>query len=352
MAWVALAAWLPGLVAAQQVSAPTYPEEPNWQTVCTAAVAQPLPEAAARMAAEATPPPAHWSGFPVDGCDSEAAYYGFGKPPDYAAALRCAYRQRMYPDPSVGDSFKGPGTLAMLYANGYGVARDYGLALRFACEVGQMAAGAEMEGRIGRLEALRAGKLAPAKPFDLCDDATSGEMAGACEEHDQNFADAGRARRLAAVRARLPVAARGRLPALEAAETAFETARGKHEMDRSGTAARAFAQEDRGRLRDQFLINLQRFASGNLPAASGTDRARAREELENALAAVRSMPPPATSAEVQPQGVAVTEEAWEQLFAAWLRFLPVASPGLSQNAAATELLRLRTHQLRSLVPTG
>ena len=305
------------------------------------------------MAAEATPPPAHWTGFPVDGCDAEAAYYGFGKPPDYAAALRCAYRQRKYPDPSFGDSFKGPGTLAMLYANGYGVARDYGLALRFACEVGQMAAGAEMEGRIGRLEALRDGKLAPTKPFDLCDDATSGEMAGACAEHDQNFADARRTRTLDTIKARLPAAARERLPALEAAEAAFESARGKHEMDRSGTAAGAFMLWDRGKLRDQFLIDLQRFASGNLPAASGSDRTRARGELENALAAVRGMPPPAMSvlsSAVQPQGVATTQQAWERLFAEWLKFLPAAYPGLSQDAAATELLRLRTHQLRSLAP--
>ena len=42
--------------------------------------------------------------------------------------------QLAHPQETVGNMFYGPGVLTMLYANGLGVSRDYGLAIRFACE--------------------------------------------------------------------------------------------------------------------------------------------------------------------------------------------------------------------------
>lgn len=335
------------------------PDEPNWKAVCSQALKLSLPETAAHLDERVAPPPASilakTYAFPVDGCDESAAYYGYGEPagsPDYEGALTCGYLQRKYPEQSAGDPFQGPGVLSMLYANGYGVTRDYALAIRFSCE-NTWAADAEMEERIGRLEALQAGRLKNAKPFDLCDDATSGLMGGACELVQQKQADVGRTRRLAALRAQLPPRAQAMLPSLQAAETAFEQTRKKREYaGGGGTGAAGFVLEDQGQLREQFVINLERFARGNVPRASGIDRRQADAALARAYAAVQAAPVAPYPGAVQPQGVAATQQAWRALFAAWMQFVPVAYPGLSAEAAAVELDRLRMHQLQKLTPAN
>lgn len=363
---VCITAWaLPGL--AQQAGAGAgggLPDEPNWRAVCAEVVQAPLPSAAQALADAAARQPvaANLPAFPLDGCDAEAEYYGYGGPgaggpnfhlhPRYAAALKCGYLQREHPTPQFGDSFEGPGVLAMLYANGYGVPRDTTLALRFACEV-KLAAGAEMEGRIGRLEALRDGKLPKKPPFDLCDDATSGGMGGHCEEIAQNLADSGRRRRLAVAQAKLPARAQAMLPGLEQAERTLEQVRGTQEYTGGGgSGAGGFRLLDQGQLREQFVINLERFAKGDLPAASPAERRKTEAELARVYAAAETAPVETYPGAVQPQGVAATQEAWRRLFAEWMRFVPVAYPGLSVGAVAVELERLRTHQLLKLSPAG
>ncbi len=148
------------------------PEEQNWRAVCKVALVEPLPTAAAQLAEAAR----HDQDAPSH-CDEQTAYYGFGHAPNYAQARRCAYLQRSKQWNTPGDWVEGPGTLTMLYANGYGVPRDYHLAIRFACELdARGVAQAETQARIGRLEALRDGKFSQQKPLDLCDDAMSGVM--------------------------------------------------------------------------------------------------------------------------------------------------------------------------------
>lgn len=111
------------LLPSAQIQLP--PAEKNWKQVCQRAVAVALsPHTFAHPRSE------NW----LRHCDSEALYYGFAAPPDFPAALQCAYYERAHPKPSMGDPFYGPGVLMMLYANGKGVPRDYDLAIRFACE--------------------------------------------------------------------------------------------------------------------------------------------------------------------------------------------------------------------------
>ncbi len=305
---------------------PEYSEEPNWQALCAGAVATPLPAAAAAIALAARVESAPAAGE----CNEQALYYGFGKPPDYEAALRCAYRHRAHPDSRTGGFLDGAGTLAMLYANGKGVARSYDLAIRFACELDSRG-GQNTEQRIGRLEALRDSNPPSAALFDLCDGQMSGAMGAYCSDLDGKKADVGRARRIQAIEKRLPERARAMLPNLQAAETAFEQARLRGEYTGGGGSGSAgFALDDQGRLREQFVINLERFGEGKLPRATAADRDRAERKLSDASGAAQS--------------------AWQSLFQEWMRFVPIAYPNLSQDAAATELIRLRIHQLARAAP--
>jgi hypothetical protein len=144
----------------------------------------------------------------------------------------------------------------MLYANGRGVPRDYNLAIRFACE-NTWAGDTEMELRIGHLEQLT--------NFDLCDDATSGLMMGACEFIHRQFSAADRRRELDLISATWSAQVKEAFKSLAAAEDDFVSARSGNEVDRSGTGREAFSLEEEGRLRDQFPINLRFFAHGEVP---------------------------------------------------------------------------------------
>ncbi len=316
------------------------PEEKNWKEICARATAAPL----------ATPSFAHVAPeSELQHCDSTALYYGFDHAPDPAAALQCAYYERAHPRPSEGDPFYGPGVLSMLYANGRGVERNYNLAIRFACE-NTWAAEAEMELRIGHLEHLR-DTNASASNFDLCDDATSGLLEGACESVQQQFADAKRRKELDAILARWPPGVKAAFQSLDAAEEAFVKARTRNEVDLSGTGRAAFALEEQGRLRDQFLINLQRFAKGDIPSASAADYSDVDHKLNAVYQHIQHAPETAWQyGTIKPPGIRDTELAWLKLRDAWVEFGRLAYPHLSADTVRTQIARLRLHQLQSLDP--
>ncbi len=319
-------------------------DEPDWQAVCSRVLATPLPPGAATLARSASDKPALAFGQ----CDEQALYYGFSESPNYQAALQCAYRHRAHPDAPSNSSLEGAGTLAMLYANGDGVPRDYALAIRFACEVGNRG-GSNAAERIGRLEALRDGKLPSGTTFDLCDEQMSGAMGAYCSDLSEKQADVGRARRIAVIKAHLSQEAQTMLAALQADENAFEQARVKGEYPGGGgSGSVGFALDDQNKLREQFVINLERFSTGKLPKASPADRQLAQRELDAAYAAALAVPrdPNAPFGNPTVNGIKATQGAWETLFEQWMRFVLVAFPDLSPDAAATELLRLRIHQVK------
>lgn len=321
------------LSLALHAQAPAYfPGDPNWKQVCAQAVATPLPPEVASPRAASAPD-----------CDAQALYYGFQAAPDYPAALACAARLREKAPGDLGSS----GILAGIYANGDGVPRNLPLALRFSCELSGTAAVAETSSRIERLEAMESGKLPASTRFDLCDDATSGMMMGWCTAKEESIDDASRAQRITAIRAKLPPAALAMLPSLQAAETRFENARIRGEYQGGGGSGSAgFALGDQNLLREQFVRNLESFASGKVPHATAAQKAEARHQLDEA--ARNALARPDSPGEFTHTGIVATQKAWQQLFDAWMRFVPVAFPHLPPDDAATELLHLRMHQLKRL----
>src|SRR5262245_63805038 len=105
----------------------------------------------------------------------------------------------------------------------------------------------------------------------MCDDITSGLNMGKCENVHQRFADADRAKKVSAITAKLTRSQRQLYDRLYSAEDNFEIVRVNNEIDLSGTARAMFALSDRGKLRDQFLINLQRFSKSDIPQATAED---------------------------------------------------------------------------------
>lgn len=321
--------------ATAQQSQETPPED-NWESICKSVKAQPLqlPTLTGPLTAEQ-----------LAKCDEQILYYGMTGKPNYAAALQCGLWQRAHPQPEIGNMFYGPGVLTMLYVNGRGAPRNYDLAIRFACE-NTWTAPAEMSYRIGHLEQLRR-TAATTSSFDLCDDITSGLSQGACTALESRKLLVRRNARIDAERAKLPPAAQQMLPALQKAESAFEQARSRNEVDLSGTARAAFAINEEDMLADQFLINLQRFAKGDIPPAGAAELAQLDGRLNTAYQTLQRAPTDEGST-ITAAGIRETERTWLKLADAWVAFARVAYPQLSETAVRAQLIRLRLHQLISL----
>lgn len=318
----------------------TYKSEDRWEEVCRKVQAEPL-----------QPPVLTGPLLTVElqKCDETAFYYGLGQDPNYPAALQCGWYERAHPQNTTANMFYGPGVLSMLYANGFGVKRDYGLAIRFACEI-DWASPAEHAGRIGHLEHLRDTKSI-ASNFDLCDDITSGLSQGQCAEIDARKGDAKRADKLQRIESSLPPGAQSIFSELQRAEAAFEDARISNEIDMTGTARNMFAITDRTRLRDQFLINLDRFGRSDVPQASKEDLAKLDQQLNDVYRQIQEAPADAwQNTTVTPAGIRDTERAWLQLADAWMKFAAAAYPKLSPERVRAQLIRLRLHQLQRLAP--
>jgi uncharacterized protein YecT (DUF1311 family) len=316
-----------------------YQAASNSEEVCKAALTWPLPPE----------PSGPLSAAQLKNCDEEELYYGFSGKPNYAAALQCGWYQRTHPEPYNSSMFRGPGVLAMLYANGYGVARDYKLAMRFVCE-NEWSAEAELDYRLGHLAYLRDGG-AENEPFDLCTDATSGLTGGWCADISARTEGVKRERRLHAAVAKLPPAAREKLPALQKAEAEFEKTRVETEIDLSGTLRGAFQIEDEQKLREQFVMNLTRFAAVDIPKSGAAELAKLDGQLNEAYQRIQHSPAKTWEyGTIKPEGIQRTQRTWIKLAAAWEDFGRVAYPSLSSKAIRAQLIRLRLHQLRSLLP--
>ncbi|WP_312283777.1 hypothetical protein, partial [Candidatus Igneacidithiobacillus taiwanensis] len=142
-------------------------------------------------------------------------YYGFTGPTDYRLARLGAFavingakglRMDAYSDQGTEDD-----VLAMIYANGYGVPRNIPLAEKYACHTG--VAPLETARRLAHLEAmgtaLARGKKV--KPYDTCDDITSGMSARNCSFITRTLNDKKREIKLGMIGAGMPAKQRAAL---------------------------------------------------------------------------------------------------------------------------------------------
>jgi uncharacterized protein YecT (DUF1311 family) len=178
--------------------------------------------------------------------------------------------------------------LMMLYANGYGVERNIDVAIHYACSL-DFIAKAEMESRIAHLVAQAAEPARQGKPFDLCDDITSGVMGAACAELRESQDRRVRQARLDRLARALPPASRDAFAKLRAAAERYADA-GAREVDAQGTAAAAFATQRQARLREQFMQAALDAVSGKLRAASPEGFAEADRELNTRYQSLMTTP--------------------------------------------------------------
>jgi uncharacterized protein YecT (DUF1311 family) len=174
--------------------------------------------------------------------------------------------------------------LMMLYANGFGVQRDAGMAMHYACSL-DFIAKSEMEHRIEHL----AGAPRSGVPFDQCDDITSGHMGTICEAIRARHDDRVRVARLDRIASAMSPASRSAFAKLRAAAERYAT-EATGEVDMQGTAAPALSMEHVERLQEEFMQAALDTASGKLLPASPAEFAQRDAELNALYKAVMSAP--------------------------------------------------------------
>jgi uncharacterized protein YecT (DUF1311 family) len=307
----------------------------NWDQVCRDATAQPLIEPKLNG-------PINAAGLPS--CNAGGSYYGiFGSKQDYAAALQCGWYQRTHPESGNkdGDIDHGVGTLMMLYANGLGVERNHDLAIRFACEYDRE----QKKARLDHLDALTNSVQNPKPLFDVCDDVTGRIALGQCEGIKQALDDLDHEKTFALITNNLTPAQSWLFEKLRAAEGRFESFRASREVDR--TLGNLWAEQDRGRLKKQFLDDLQRFAKNSAPPATAQDVKKLDARM-NAVYQKVTQPGATFEGTINPERVRETQQAWLQVRETWMDFAKAAYPRLAPERVEAQLLRLRLNQLQLL----
>lgn len=241
--------------------------------------------------------------------------------------------------------------LMMLYANGFGVMQDAGLAIKYACSVD--AAPAEMKARVAHLANLQGSK----RRFDQCDDITSGRMGSLCAWISKQQADKVRSAFLGRLRAVLTASQQSSFDALVKASDAFAHARGNDEADRGGTAGVQLAIDAEAREREWLREHLAVFEKGQFKLPAADEFQLADAELNREYAHV--MQSPETDPDhpgrlhystVEKSGVRTTQRAWLAYRDAWLRFAAQRYPALDPASLNAALTQWRSKQLARMAP--
>jgi hypothetical protein len=274
----------------------------------------------------------------LEGCDSEALYYGIGMAADPVRARQCAFLEA---DSGQGGVFSGRTMLMAIYANGRGAKRDLDVATHLACGV----EGAPMEshGRVTHLAELKSNGW-KGQDFHYCDDVTSGLAMGYCESHEARLAGARRDRALAAMTAGWTAAEKQAFARLRSAHEAYAEAHGSGEVDLGGTARAALQIAAEESLRDELAEVLERLRSGRALPVPG---ARLQAEDSALNAAYRARLKEAADAGDHPgavtsAGIRTAERAWLRYRDSFLAFAAIKFPRVPRAELAAWLTRQRT----------
>jgi uncharacterized protein YecT (DUF1311 family) len=272
-------------------------------------------------------------------CGAEDRYYDTraragATPSQWEQVRHCAYAE------------SNATVLMMLYANGYGVSRNYDLAVKYACSM--PAAPAEMDGRVAHLNERMLHH--EALPFDQCDDITSGLMGGRCAAIQDRLDSRERSARLAALMKAWQPGQQAAAARLQQALEQFASLRADRETDMSGTLRAALAIEAHGVELDLFAHDVQDAEKGKLPRYSEQQYQQLDKKLNQVYQRLMQQPHKDGEAgfgysTVTKEGVQVTQRAWLAYRDAWVALGAARYPGVAPYAWKALLTQRRIEQL-------
>lgn len=269
-------------------------------------------------------------------CKSKELYFGFDKSPDPTAARECAYVEMDHGN--LQQAFAGPSILMMVYANGKGAARNYDLALKFACEA--PGGPGDVAGRVRQLERYKESNW-HGDDFSICDHSGGKYLYGECAVLGEHFDHLDREQKLDSLAAHLKPSARDAFQNLRRAGAAFFQVEAAKGLDLSAS----FEVQERAFLERQFLQDLQQLANGDLPTATAPEAEKAEKEMQAAYEAAVAHKPSETST-VTSAGIKESQREWLRYRQAWLDFAKEQYPAVAPPSWNAWLDNQRTEMLQ------
>jgi uncharacterized protein YecT (DUF1311 family) len=269
-------------------------------------------------------------------CDATALYYDTlaqESPSDSAwqAVRECAFR--------TSDS----AVLMMLYANGYGVAPNLGVAMKFACSTESTAA--EMKSRLAHLTQRGA-----RTPFDLCDDVTAGARLATCAHVRERQGEKLRNGELATFVKRWSAREQLGFEMVRDAARHFAEHRRDYETD-TGGPSRARLQADVAAAEyERFASDVEDFEKGKLPRYSEGEFAALERKMNDEYQRFMQGQPGPNSylGTIRKAGVEKTQRAWLAYRDALELFGSIKYPGVPASGWRALLTARRLRQLNEL----
>ena len=270
--------------------------------------------------------------------------YGPGKALDYDKGRRCCL-------------VKGcDRELAMIFANGWGVPRDYDAALYFLCRAGEIAP-AEQWGMLGHVQEMRT-KAQP-ENLEYCDWVTSGGGMTWCQSLAMDQLAPKWDGRVETVSRSLNDSVRPALKALRKAAGAFAEADGSLTAlgNYGGTIYPSQVLAGQQDQTEAFLATLEKYARDRAPAASPAELERADHALNAAyqkqMIQVKADDKEDNRTTAGQDSLRDAQRAWIPYREAWkafyrLRWKGAATPEALDREIATVLTATRTQELSKL----
>ena len=296
---------------------------------------------------EATVSPADAKRFESETLACTDYLYGInGQPKDYGLARRCCLTR--------GDCHQ---VLAMIFANGWGVRRDYDAATYFLCRMEDGIAPAEVSGMLEHIAGMR-GATAP-KDLDYCEQVTSGYGMSLCQQLDEDAAAPALEARIAAVERALDPAGKKSLAALRKAAEAFAQADGDRmaEDNRGGTIYPAVASASRRETFESFVASLERHTKARAkpadPAAAKLADGRLNHAFREARQAFEKCDYCQETEAIRREVLRDAQRAWIAYRDAWkplyqARWKGAAPPEALLREIVTALSQARTEELLAI----
>jgi uncharacterized protein YecT (DUF1311 family) len=268
-------------------------------------------------------------------CVSVDLYYGFGQPADMVKARKCAYAELDRGDKT---ALGGNAILAMIYANGQDVPRNYDVALKLACAIHDTPGDAA--GRIYEIERLRKSKLA--SRFSICDHSSGRDLYEQCAILSERFDVIERDKKFDELAVSWNAHDKHALHTLLGEAKTFSRVQASNAIDLSGT----FEIQEEGFLNSQLLENLQKFERGELPKFSAEEFQQAESAMNAAYLATQT-DQNARWGTVTPQELKTSQEEWLRYRDAWIAFGRQKYPSVTVESWKTWLDKNRVGALRN-----
>lgn len=238
--------------------------------------------------------------------DCQALLYAVEGRRDVDGARRCCL--------ATGDCNR---ELAILFANGWGVPRDFDTATWFLCRAGDEMAPFELAGMLEQIAAMRTTN--PPADLDYCSAVTSGTGMLFCAQLDYNLAAAGWETRLTTLSASLEDEARPALAGWRTAARAFSKEEGAWAASDSwgGSIYPGEALGARQEVFAKLLATLERSLAHRVAPASAADLARIDRALNDAYKKAMAAIDPTSEPEAGRPQLREAQRAWIALRDRW-----------------------------------